>query len=239
MTAHSETIALVTGANRGLGLEIVRQLARQNVRVVLTARNATLGRAAADLLDAEGLPVVFHPLDVQDEASLGRLAMFLEMRYGRLDLLINNAGAHSPHDGAGCEVSAATLHEAFGINCVAAVEVSQGLLALLRRGASARIINISTLLAQPAQMGQFPGQLFAYRVAKSALNAATAALAVELSAQGVAVNAVHPGWLRTAMGGPGAPQSVEEGAEAVVHLALEVPGSVSGRFFLQRAVAPW
>ena len=87
-------------------------------------------------------------------------------------------------------------------------------------------------------MDQFPGQLFAYRVAKSALNAASAALAVELAADGVAVNAVHPGWLRTAMGGPDAPQSVGEGAEAVVYVALDVPGSVSGKFFLQRDVAP-
>jgi NAD(P)-dependent dehydrogenase (short-subunit alcohol dehydrogenase family) len=239
MTAHSEKIALVTGANRGLGLEIARQLARQNVQVVLTARRAALGRAAADLLGAEGLQVVFHLLDVQDSNSIRRLAGFLDARYGRLDLLINNAGAHVKHDGAGREASAARMLEAFAINCVAAVEVSQGLLGLLRKNGSSRIINISTLLGQPAHMDQFPGQLFAYRVAKSALNAATAALAVELATQGVAVNAVHPGWLKTAMGGPGAPQSVEEGAEAVVHLALDVPGSVTGRFFLQRAVAPW
>jgi NAD(P)-dependent dehydrogenase (short-subunit alcohol dehydrogenase family) len=239
MTVHHPKIALVTGANRGLGLEIVRQLAKEKIQVVLTARDATLGRGAADLLGAEGLGVVFHPLDVQDSGSIRRLADFIDVRYGRLDLLINNAGAHRKGDGAGREVSARTMLEAFAINCVAAVEVSQGLLVPLRKSGSGRIINISTLLAQPAYMDQFPGQLFAYRVAKSALNAATAALAVELAADGVVVNAVHPGWLRTAMGGPDAPQSVGEGAEAVVHVALDVPVSVSGRFFLQRAVAPW
>ncbi len=239
MTAHLPKIAVVTGANRGLGVEIVRQLARRNVQVVLTARAATLGRVAADLLGAEGLRVVFHPLDVQDSGSIRRLADFMDARYGRLDLLINNAGAHRKSDGAGCEVPAGTMLEAFAINCVAAVEVSQGLLGLLRKSGSGRIINISTLLAQPVHMDQFPGQLFAYRVAKSALNAASAALAVELAADGVAVNAVHPGWLRTAMGGPDAPQSVGEGAEAVVYVALDVPGSVSGKFFLQRDVAPW
>jgi NAD(P)-dependent dehydrogenase (short-subunit alcohol dehydrogenase family) len=239
MTDSSETIAVVTGANRGLGQEIVRQLAGRKVQVVLTARNATLGRAAADLLSAQGAPIVFHPLDVLDRRSIRRLAMFLTARYGRLDVLINNAGAHARDDGAGHEVSAGTLVEAFAINCVAAVEVSQELLPLLRKSHSGRIINISTLLAQPAHMDQLPGKLFAYRVAKSALNAATAALAVELIADGVSVNAIHPGWLKTAMGGPDAPQSVEEGAEAAVHLALDVPSSVSGRFFLQRQVAPW
>ena len=239
MTDSSETIAVVTGANRGLGQEIVRQLAGRKVQVVLTARNATLGRAAADLLSAQGAPIVFYQLDVLDRRSIRRLAMFLAARYGRLDVLINNAGAHATGDGAGHEVPAGTLVEAFAINCVAAVEVSQELLPLLRKSGSGRIINISTLLAQPAHMDQLPGKLFAYRVAKSALNAATAALAVELNADGVSVNAIHPGWLKTAMGGPNAPQSVEEGAEAVVHLALDVPSSVSGRYFLQHEVTPW
>jgi NAD(P)-dependent dehydrogenase (short-subunit alcohol dehydrogenase family) len=239
MTDSSETIAVVTGGNRGLGQEIVRQLARRKAHVVLTARNPTLGRAAADLLSAQGAPIVFHPLDVLDRRSIRRLAVFLAARYGRVDVLINNAGAHAKHDGAGHEVSAVTLVEAFGINCVAAVEVSQELLPLLRNSGSGRIVNISTLLAQPAHMDQLPGRLFAYRVAKSALNAATAALAVELVAEGISVNAVHPGWLKTAMGGPDAPQSVEEGAEAVVHLALDVPSGVSGKFFSQRAVAHW
>jgi NAD(P)-dependent dehydrogenase (short-subunit alcohol dehydrogenase family) len=239
MTDSSETVAVVTGANRGLGQEIVRQLAERNVQVVLTARNATLGRAAADLLSAQGPPIVFHQLDVLDRRSIQRLAMFLATRYGHLDVLINNAGAHATRDGAGQEVSAVTLVEAFGINCVAAVEVSQELLPLLRKSGSGRIINISTLLAQPAHMDQLPGKLFAYRVAKSALNAATAALAVELVTEGISVNAVHPGWLKTAMGGPDAPQSVEEGAEAVVHVALDVPSGVTGKFFMQRAVAHW
>jgi NAD(P)-dependent dehydrogenase (short-subunit alcohol dehydrogenase family) len=239
MTDCAETIAVVTGANRGLGQEIVRQLAERKVRVVLTARNTTLGRAAADLLSAQGAPIVFHQLDVLDRRSIQHLAKFLATRYGRLDVLINNAGAHATSDGAGHEVSAVTLVEAFGINCVAAIEVSQELLPLLRKSGSGRIINISTRLAQPAHMDQLPAKLFAYRVAKAALNAATAALAVELLAEGVSVNAVHPGWLKTAMGGPDAPQSVEEGAEAVVHVALDVPSSVSGKFFLQRAVAHW
>lgn len=239
MTDYAETVAVVTGANRGLGQEIVRQLAERKVQVVLTARNTTLGRAAADLLSAQGAPIVFHQLDVLDRRSIHQLAMFLATRYGRLDVLINNAGAHAISDGAGLEVSAATMAEAFGINCVAAIDVSQELLPLLRKSGTGRIINISTLLAQPVHMNQLPGKLFAYRVAKSALNAATAALAVELVADGVSVNAIHPGWLKTAMGGPDAPQSVQEGAEAVVHVALDVPSSVSGKFFLQRTVAPW
>jgi len=136
-------------------------------------------------------------------------------------------------------VSAATMAEAFRVNCLAAVQVSQQLLPLLRKSGSARIVNISTLLAQPAHMDQFPGLFFAYRVAKSALNAATAAMAAELKDQGICVNAIHPGWLKTAMGGADAPQSVAEGAEAVINLALDVAGGVSGRFFAQRALAPW
>jgi len=239
LTSRIQTIAVVTGANRGLGHEVVRQLAIRKVNVLLTARNTTLGRAAADLLSAEGLQVIFHQLDVEDSSSIGRLAAFLDARFGRLDLLINNAGAHPKEDGAGVRVSAATMTEAFGVNCMGAVQVSQALLPLLRKSNSGRIVNVSTLLAQPAHMHQLPGLFFAYRVAKSALNAATAAMAEELKDQGVSVNAVHPGWLKTAMGGPDAPQTVEQGAEAVINLALDVPESVNGKFFVHQSIVPW
>jgi len=239
MIDNSRTIAVITGANRGLGREVARQLTARGVHVVMTARDSLQGRAAAELMKFQGGDVEFHPLDVTDRSSIRKLAGFLEKRYGRLDILINNAGAHPKNDGAGVDVSSETMSEAFAVNCLGAFQVTQELLPLLGKKACGRIINVSTLLASPSRMDQLPGSYFAYRVAKAALNAVTAAMAAELTSQRISVNAVHPGWLQTAMGGPHAPQPVEEGAAAVVHLALEVPATVSGTLFAQQVVSSW
>jgi NAD(P)-dependent dehydrogenase (short-subunit alcohol dehydrogenase family) len=233
------TIAVVTGANRGLGYAVARQLVARGVHVVLTARDCRAGRAAADLLTAEGGAVVFHQLDVEDRASIKTLAEFLEENYDRVDILINNAGSHPKSDKGAMSVPAEAMMRAFNVNCLGALQVSQQLSALLRKSSAGRIVNVSTILASPAYMDQFPGAFFAYRISKSALNAVTAAMAVELRDLGISVNAVHPGWLKTRMGGPDAPQTAEEGADAVVHLALQVPATVTGRLFAQKQECPW
>lgn len=239
MNKSTRTIAVVTGANRGLGYAVARQLVACGVHVVLTARDSRIGRAAAELLLAEGRDVVFHQLDVEDRVSIRRLGAFLEESYGRVDILINNAGSHPQNDRAPMSVSTETMMQAFSINCLGALQVSQELCALLKRSGTGRIVNVSTILASPEHMDQMPGAFFAYRISKSALNAVTAAMAIELRDLGISVNAVHPGWLNTRMGGPDAPQTAEEGADAVVHLALRVPATVTGRLFAQKRELPW
>ncbi len=230
---------VITGAGRGLGYEVGRQLSELNARVILTSRDAARDRVAAEHLRLLGGQVWYHPLDTLDVGSIQALGEFLQAEYGRLDILINNAGAHCQNDGAGMRVTAATMVEAFTSNCIGALQVTQGLSTLLRNSGQARVINVSTLLASPAQMSQLPGQYFAYRIAKSALNAMTAALAEEFRDSAVSVNAVHPGWLKTAMGGPFAPQPVAEGAVRVIELALGDFSNATGKFFVDGQEHPW
>jgi NAD(P)-dependent dehydrogenase (short-subunit alcohol dehydrogenase family) len=239
MTSAPRNVSVVTGANRGLGFALARQLLEHGAQVVLTARDTRAGRAAADLLNANGGDAAFHPLDVEDSGSVKRLAVFLEKNYGRVDLLVNNAGSHPNGDGGAMNVLPAAMMQAFKVNCLGALLVSQELADLMKRSGAGRIVNVSTILASPAHMEQFPGQYFAYRIAKSALNTLTVGMAVELREFGISVNAVHPGWMNTRMGGPDAPLTAEQGADAVVHLALRVAHSVSGRLFADMEECPW
>jgi NAD(P)-dependent dehydrogenase (short-subunit alcohol dehydrogenase family) len=239
MSSAQRAVSVVTGANRGLGFAVARQLLEHGAHVVLTARDARAGRAAADLLNANGGDADFHPLDVEDSGSVSELGAFLTQRHGHVDLLVNNAGAHPDGDGSAMNVSAAAMMQAFNVNCLGALRVSQELFDLLKRSAAGRIVNVSTILASPSQMDQFPGQFFAYRIAKSALNTMTAGMAVELRHFGISVNAVHPGWMNTRMGGPSAPLSAEEGAASVVHVGLRVENSISGRLFAHTEECSW
>ena len=236
MLPANEIIAVVTGANRGIGFEISRQLARRRVRVCLTARDAYAGETAADELRQEGLPVFFQALDVTDDSTIEQLADVLEKQCGRLDILVNNAGIGARHDAPILEVTAEALLEAFHTNCFGALRVSQRLVPLLRRSTRGRIINISSGMGALTEMGS---DLAAYRVSKTCLNAVTATLASELRASSIAVNAVCPGWVKTRMGGPNAPLSVEQGADTAVWLALDAPQDLSANFLRDRRVIPW
>ncbi len=131
------------------------------------------------------------------------------------------------------------MSAAFSINCLGALQVTQGLVGVLAKSPAARIINVSTILALPSWLDQMAGSYFAYRISKAALNAVTAGLAAELKDQHISVNAIHPGWLQTAMGGPDAPDPVEVGASAVLNLALDVPSTVSGRMFAKNELIGW
>jgi NAD(P)-dependent dehydrogenase (short-subunit alcohol dehydrogenase family) len=235
-TEQNDIVAVVTGGNRGIGFEIARQLGRRGARVVLTARDRKAGEAAAAKLRDEGLKVQSLPLDVTDAASAAALAQALEREFGRLDVLVNNAGIMSKADAPALEVDAEVVRELLETNTLGPLRVAQALAPLLRKSDRGRIVNMSS------GMGALEGNdggWAAYRLSKTALNGVTAVLAAELKPDRIAVNSMCPGWVRTDMGGPNATRDVAAGADTAVWLALDAPQSLTGKFVRDRKVIPW
>ncbi len=220
-------IALVTGANRGIGFEVVRGLAERGYLALLGARDAAAGEEAAARLREVGLAVEPVRIDVTDDVSVNAALAAVKDRYGRLDSLVNNAGVLLDEGVAGLEVPVETVHATFEVNVYGALRVTQAFAPLLVR-ARGNVVNVSSIMGQLASAG--PGYL-AYRSSKAALNMITRVLAAELGPHGVRVNAAHPGWIRTRMGGPAAPGTPEEGAAPIVWLATLGPDGPSGGFF--------
>ncbi len=232
-----ERVAVVTGGNRGIGLEIVRQLARQGMRAVLTSRDVPKGEAARARLAAEGLDVAFHALDVRNGTQARAAAVWVEARFGRLDVLVNNAGVLPDPKGArAATVDPEVLRDALETNVVGVLGVTQACLPLMRKNGYGRIVNLSSELAQLASMGTGTP---AYRVSKAALNALTRTLAAELAGTNIKVNTMSPGWVRSDMGGPSAPRSLEQGADSAVWLATLPDDGPSGGFFKDRSPIAW
>jgi NAD(P)-dependent dehydrogenase (short-subunit alcohol dehydrogenase family) len=232
-----EQVAVVTGANRGLGLEIVRQLAHRGMRVILTAREVRRGEAAAERLAANGLDVAFQPLDVTKRDDAYALARAIGDSYGRLDVLVNNAGILiDPKGIRALTVDPDVLRATLETNVIGLLGVTQALAPLLERGGHGRVVNVSSGLGQLTGMGTGTP---AYRISKAAVNVLTLLLAQELAPHGVKVNALCPGWVRTDMGGPHATRSVEEGAETAVWLATLPDDGPTGGFFRDRQPIPW
>jgi len=232
-----DRVAVVTGASRGLGREIARQLARRGIRTVLTARAADAGESARAALATEGLPVAFRQLDVTSVEQAGLLGRWLEQEQGRLDILVNSAGVLLDPKGAraatvGIDVARQTLET----NVLGPLAVTQALLPLMRAGGYGRIVNLSSGLGQLQTMGAGTP---AYRISKAALNALTRTLAAELEGTGIKVNAMCPGWVRTDMGGRSAARSVEEGADTAVWLATLPDSGPTGGFFRDRQPIAW
>lgn len=230
-------IAVVTGANRGIGLEIARQLAARGMRVVLTSRDAAKGEAAAADLRKAGHAVEALQLDVTDMASCRTARDWLTHHHQRVDVLVNNAGIMIDRSGASVlELTPETLYETFDTNLLGVLQVTQALAPLLRRSRHGRIVNLSSGLGQLSDMG---GGTPAYRMSKTALNALTRILAAELAVDGIKVNALCPGWVRTDMGGKNATRPVEQGADTAVWLATLPDDGPSGGFFRDRAPIAW
>jgi NAD(P)-dependent dehydrogenase (short-subunit alcohol dehydrogenase family) len=232
---EKDRIAVVTGANRGIGLEIVRQLARKGLKVYLTARDPGKGERAKKSLEEEGLKVAFHPLDVTDGESIRRLADTLQSEEGVVDVLVNNAGVFLDDNRSSLNVPMATVRKTIETNLYGPLRVSQALVGLLSKSRDGRIINLSSGLGQLSDAG---GGYPSYSLSKAALNMLTVKLAADLASRNIKVNTVNPGWVRTDMGGPGAPRSVEEGADTPVWLATasRIP---NGKFILDRKPVEW
>lgn len=222
-------LALVTGANRGLGLEIARQLSARGFGILLGARDAEAGQAAAESLGAAWLP-----LDVAEAESVREAADWARAEHGRLDVLVNNAGLLLDEGRGVLDLDETDALATLEVNLLGPWRVAAAFAPLMGKGG--RIVNVSSGAGQLSSMG---GWAPAYSVSKAALNALTLQLAQALKGRGIAVNAACPGWVRTRMGGSGAPKSVEDGADTPVWLATDAPAGVTGKFFRDRREIPW
>jgi NAD(P)-dependent dehydrogenase (short-subunit alcohol dehydrogenase family) len=235
MSTHPLTI-LVTGANKGIGLEVCRQLARQKHRVILSARSSERGHAAIAALKKEGLAVECLQLDVSDEASIARAVADLKKSFSALNVLINNAAVLHTWMGSIVDVTAEELRDTFNTNVVGPILLTQALLPLLEAGKPARVINVSSQLGSVEQMTDgWPG----YGISKAALNAATRKLAAALKSRGISVNAASPGWVKTDMGTDRAPLTPEQGGHNIARLVTDFAPDVTNKFLQEHGEYPW
>ncbi|MFR9780813.1 SDR family oxidoreductase [Micromonospora sp. MS34] len=228
------TIALITGANKGIGLATARQLGGRGMTVLLGARDETRGRTAERALRADGLDVRFVPLDVTDEKSVAAAAELVEREYGRLDVLVNNAGiVRADGPGRPSGTTLATLREVYETNVFGVVAVTNALLPLLHRAPAARIVNVSSEVGSIAVMTDPQGALFEltsvpYPSSKAALNMVTAMYAKELRDTPIKVNAANPGYCATDLNHHSGFRTPEQGAEVSVQLATLPADGPSG-----------
>lgn len=238
-------IALVTGANKGIGLETARQLGQRGVSVIVGARNADRGTQAVRELRAEGIEATFVELEVSDETSIAAAAQHIQDAHGHLDILVNNVGIWNiKDDGPPTSASPAVIRETMETNFVAMVAVTQAMLPLLRRPSVARIVNLSSTLgsldanSDPSNP-YYASRLLAYNASKAAVNMFTVQLAQELKDTGICVNAVSPGFVKTDLTGGQGLAGAADGARAPVKYALLEDGVVSGRFVDINGEIPW
>jgi NAD(P)-dependent dehydrogenase (short-subunit alcohol dehydrogenase family) len=244
--AQEKKVALITGANRGIGFETAKQLGEQGITVVVGARKLDAAEETAAKLKALGVDAYGIQLEVTSEADRKAAAKYIEEKFGKLDILINNAGvgASTGFTPVNSEVTDEELTRIFGTNVFALIAVTRELLPLLKKSPAGRIVNLSSILgsltlhADPnSPIAGFKS--FAYDGSKSALNAYTIHLAWELKDTAIKVNSAHPGWVKTEMGTDAAPMEIPDGAKTSVALALLGADGPSGRFIHLGEELPW
>lgn len=240
-------IALVTGANKGIGFETAKQLAQKNIKVLLGARNETEGKKAEAALRDLSLDVTCVQLDISDSEDIAAVKGYIESEYGVLDILVNNAAVFLDSAWFGNNVESVpmkTLRDTFDINYFGTVELTQALLPLIKKSDTGRIVNISSV------SGSFGAHLdeshwlyqlkpYAYSASKTALNQFTVFLANALKETNIKVNAASPGWVKTSIGSDQAPLTTEEGAKTGVALALLDDNGPTGTFSQSGESLPW
>jgi NAD(P)-dependent dehydrogenase (short-subunit alcohol dehydrogenase family) len=227
---------LITGANRGIGLQTAKEFAARGYRVFLGVRETGAAANALGSIRAAGPPPELLQIDVSQSASIASAAEDLGQRIERLDVLINNAGIYPDKNHTILDVSRALLVETFETNTFGPIEVVQAMLPLLQKSAAARVINVSSGYGQ---LGGLSADVPSYCLSKLALNGVTLMLADKFRDDGIAVNSVCPGWVRTDMGGSNATRSIEEGAAGIVWLAADAPHYLTGKFFRDGKEIEW
>ena len=238
MTVESR-VALVTGANKGLGLEIARQLGKLGIIVVVGSRDLAKGEAAAAALKAEGVEAYPLKLDVTNQADIDNVPGYFTSKFGKLDILINNAGVNHDFEG---EINSDTFRRTYEANVIAPYALTTALLPLLKSGPAGRIVNHSSIIGSIESVKTQDFGAFAngpYTSSKAALNMLTVIFAHQLKGTKVKVNSAHPGWVKTDMGGKEAPMELEDGAKTAVRLAtLPDDGPTAGFFHMEKSL-PW
>jgi NAD(P)-dependent dehydrogenase (short-subunit alcohol dehydrogenase family) len=244
MTDNSSRIALVTGANKGIGYEIARQLAGAGVTVLLGARDAGRGRSAAGELAAQGLDVSFIQIDVCDAGSVAAAAGEIEARHGRLDILVNNAGIADYTDGAPGKASLEAVRRELETNFIGALAVTQAMLPLLRRAEAGRIVNMTSSLGSLTLNGDpswpfYDVRLIGYNASKAALNMLTIQLNAELGDTGITAVSACPGLVATDLSGHRGDRTPAEAAVFPVRMALLQGHDPEGAYQGEDGEIPW
>ena len=239
----AQKLAVVTGAARGLGLSVARDLAAAGCRVLMVGRNTEAIEDAARQLRESGHDVFPHTADVTDAGAVAALAARLRREFGRVDILVNNAGVFlerknfaQPQAGSVLVVDAEMVAATYACNALGPLRLIQAIVPLMRENGYGRIVNVSSGMGQLSAMGgSWPG----YRMSKAALNALTCLTAAELAESPIKVNSVCPGWCQTEMGGKDASRSADEGAKGIVWAALLPDDGPSGGFFRDGQPIDW
>ena len=232
--SREQRVALVTGANKGIGFEVTRELARMGFHVFLGARNPEAGRAAEEKLRRDG-DVTFLEIDISQPENIRRAAEEFSRKSDRLDALVNNAGILFDEDKDVLTITPEKFETTMRTNTLGALLMAQAFVPFLQKSRAPRIVNVSSGGGQLAEGAD--GWAPAYCISKTALNGVTSQLAAALPK--FAVNSVCPGWVRTDMGGAGATRSVGEGASGIVWLAADAPQTETGKFWRDRKVIDW
>ncbi|HEY4239543.1 MAG TPA: SDR family oxidoreductase [Kofleriaceae bacterium] len=244
--SDTKKVAFITGGNRGIGLQTARELGALGYTVVLGVRDPNKGEAAIAELRGAGVHAELVHYDAAKPATDAGVAQYLAQRFGHLDVLVNNAGVlKEPLFGnSAATIDQDSLRETFETNVFAVVRLTQTLLPLIKQAPAGRIVNLSSILASlgthAAENSPIAGvKAFAYNASKVALNAFTVHLAAELAGTPIKVNSAHPGWVKTALGGPQAPMEIGDSAKTSVWLATLPADGPTGGFFHERAPLPW
>ena len=233
---QNSRVAVVTGGNRGIGFEICKELSKVGCRVVLTSRDEEHGKQAVANLSSDKKNIVYHKLDVTNGKDIETLRDWILKTYGRIDILINNAGIYLDEGTSVFNVDEKIVKETLDVNFYGAFNICRALIPIMRQNGYGRIVNISSGYGAMSEMA---GYHAAYRISKAALNALTLIMADELRDGGIKVNAVCPGWVNTDMGGKMAPVSAEKAAKDIVHVALMDEKGPTGSFFRHKKPIEW
>jgi NAD(P)-dependent dehydrogenase (short-subunit alcohol dehydrogenase family) len=244
MEKTPKKIALVTGANKGLGFEVARQLAASGHTVLLGARNRALGEEAAARLKLEGGDVRYLAVDLDDSTTIAAAAQAIDGDFGHLDILVNNAGMAAQGDGLPSSVSLEAVERAFRVNFVGSVVVTQAMLPLLRKAPAASIVNVSSGLGSLTRSSDpkwthVAAKFLGYAASKAALNMLTVQLAYELRDTSIKVNSVEPGYTATDLNQHRGIQTIPEGAAEIIRVALLPADGPTGTFTSSKGVVPW